>query len=58
MVAYESFNCILISRGGILVDRNAQRIKMLKETINNLGIAKALNNSKSNSDFVGTNDCI
>ena len=40
------------------MDRNAQRIKMLKETINNLGIAKALNNSKSNSDFVGTNDCI
>ena len=43
------------------MDRNAhwkKRIKMLKETINNLGIAKALNNNKSKSDFVGTNDCI
>ena len=41
------------------MDRNAhwkKRIKMLKETMNNLGIAKALNNNKSNSDFVGTND--
>ena len=29
-------------------------IKMLKETINNLGIAKALNYN----NFVGTSDCI
>ena len=43
------------------MDRNAhwkKKIKMLKETINNLGKAKALNNNKSNSDFVGTNGCI
>ena len=39
------------------MDRNAhwkKRIKMLKEIINNLGIAKALNNN----NFVGTSDCI
>ena len=35
-----------------------KRIKMLKETMNNLGIAKALNDNKSNSDFFGINDCI
>lgn len=64
MVAYESIHTQVGGGGGVGGKPGGQaacwkkRIKMLKETINDLLIAKALNKNESCSDFVGTNVCI